>query len=182
MRPGSTRRTGPPTTASRSRASPARSSTSRPAAPSDQLIYLIENADRRHLLDLKALDRAIARRPRTAGTRRLNKALAAYRGPADTRSKLERDFRKLIAKAGLPEPQFNVLVAGVTVDVYWPKWKLVVELDGEPYHANPRKFETDRIRDATLQKIDQRVLRVTGDRLDNEPEAVLADVLALRRP
>jgi very-short-patch-repair endonuclease len=65
--------------------------------------------------------------------------------------------------------------------VYWPQWKLVVELDGEPYHDNPGAFETDRIRDATLQKHDIRVLRVTGDRLDNAPEAVLADVLALRR-
>ncbi|MBV9941306.1 MAG: hypothetical protein JO262_04175, partial [Solirubrobacterales bacterium] len=43
-------------------------------------------------------------------------------------------------------------------------------------------FERDRVRDSTLQKADLRVLRVTGKRLDNEPDAVLADVLALRRP
>jgi very-short-patch-repair endonuclease len=148
----------------------------------DQLTYLVEEADRKQRLDLRKLGSAMARRPHAAGTRRLNEVLAAYRGPADTRSRLERDFRKLIAKAGLPEPQFNVLVAGLTVDAYWPQWKLVVELDGEPYHANPSKFETDRIRDATLQKVDLRVLRVTGDRLDNTPGAVLADVRALRRP
>ena len=74
-----------------------------------------------------------------------------------------------------------MLLAGLTVDVYWPEWKLVVELDGEPYHNNPRQFETDRIRDATLQKHDIRVLRVTGNRLDNEPDAVLNDVLSLKR-
>ncbi|MGH2886174.1 MAG: type IV toxin-antitoxin system AbiEi family antitoxin domain-containing protein [Solirubrobacteraceae bacterium] len=147
----------------------------------DQLTHLVEEADRKHLLDLNALDRAMARRPRTAGTKRLKAVLAAYRGPTDTRSRLERGFRRLIAKAGLPEPQFNVVVAGLTVDVYWPQWKLVVEIDSEQYHANPSAFETDRIRDATLQKHDIRVLRVTGDRLDNDPEAVLADVLALRR-
>jgi very-short-patch-repair endonuclease len=147
----------------------------------DQLSRLIEDADRKELLDGAALERAMARRPRAAGTARLRKVLAAYGGTADTRSKLERDFRKLIARAGLPEPQFNVLVAGLTVDVYGPQWKLVVELDGEPYHNTPRQFETDRIRDATLQKHDLRVLRVTGDRLDNESNAVLNDVLALRR-
>jgi very-short-patch-repair endonuclease len=147
----------------------------------DQLSRLIEDADRKQLLDGAALERAMASRPRAAGTVRLKKALSPYRGTADTRSKLERDFRKLVAKAGLPEPQFNVLVAGLTVDVYWPQWKLVVELDGEPYHNTPRQFETDRIRDATLQKYDLRVLRVTGDRLDNEPNAVINDVLALRR-
>ena len=75
----------------------------------------------------------------------------------------------------------NVVVAGLTVDVYWPEWKLVVELDGEPYHRPPSAFETDRVRDATLQKIDIRVLRVTGKRMDSEPGTVLADILALRR-
>jgi very-short-patch-repair endonuclease len=147
----------------------------------DQLTRLVEDADRRQWLDGRALDRAIERRPHAAGSRRLKRVLATYRGPADTRSKLERDFRALIANNGLPEPQYNALVAGLTVDVYWPRWKLVVELDGEPYHSSPRSFETDRIRDATLQKHDLRVLRVTGERLDNEPEAVVADILALRR-
>lgn len=147
----------------------------------DQLTRLIEDFDRKELFDLRALDRAIARRPRVPGVRRLKTVLSAYRGTADTRSKLERDFRALIARANLPEPQYNVLLAGFTVDVYWPQWKLVVELDGEPYHSSPRALETDRIRDATLQKIDIRVLRVTGKRMDNEPEAVLNDVLALRR-
>ncbi len=148
----------------------------------DPLTRLIEESDRRQLFDLRALDRAVERRPRAAGVVRLKAVLATYRGTPDMRSKLERDFRKLIAEAGLPEPQFNVLVCGLTVDVWWPQWKLVVELDGEPYHTRPRAFETDRIRDATLQKQDIRVLRVTGDRMDNEPADVLADVLALRRP
>jgi very-short-patch-repair endonuclease/predicted transcriptional regulator of viral defense system len=148
----------------------------------DPLTRLIEDADRAELIDLHALERAISRRPRVAGVVRLKAVLAAYRGPADTRSKLERDFRALIAAAGLPEPRYNVLVAGLTVDVFWPQWKLVVELDGRPYHANPRAFETDRIRDARLQKVDLRVLRVTGQRLDNEPGAVVEDILALRRP
>ena len=147
----------------------------------DQITYLIEETDRARRLDLDALDRAIARRPRAAGVARLKKVLATYRGTADTRSKLERGFRALIQRANLPEPQFNVLVAGLTVDVYWPQWKLVVELDSDRYHNNPRAFETDRIRDATLQKHDIRVLRVTGDRFDHDPEGVLADILALAR-
>lgn len=145
------------------------------------LTRLVEEADRKQLFDLKALDRAIERRPRVPGVARLRAVLKAYRGTADTRSKLERAFRRLIAGAGLPEPQFNVLVAGVLVDVWWPQWKLVVELDSELYHRNPSAFETDRIRDATLQKADIRVLRVTGDRLDHAPTEVLQDVLALRR-
>src|SRR3984885_8153242 len=144
------------------------------------LTRLIEDADRAELLDGRALDRVIARRPKMAGIVRLRSVLAAYRGPADTRSKLERDFRTLIAAAGLPGPQFHVLVARLTVDVFWPQWKLVVELDGRPYHMSPRPFETDRIRDAKLQRIDLRVLRVTGWRLDNQPHAVLPHPLPLK--
>ncbi len=147
----------------------------------DRLTRLIEEADRKERFDLMALERAMARRPHASGTSRLNATLAAYRGPADTRSKLERDFRALILKAGLPEPQYNVVVAGLSVDVYWPQWKLVVELDGDPYHDNPRAYETDRIRDATLQKAGIRVLRVTGTRLEQDPAGVLADILALSR-
>jgi predicted transcriptional regulator of viral defense system len=147
----------------------------------DPLTRLIENADRRELFDLRKLDRAITRRQRFAGIVRLSQVLAAYRGTADTRSSLERDFRALIAMAGLPEPQYNVLVEGLTVDVYWPDWKLVVELDTRPYHGSPRAFETDRIRDATLQKAGLRVLRITGDRLGADPTAVLDDILALSR-
>jgi very-short-patch-repair endonuclease len=58
---------------------------------------------------------------------------------------------------------------------------LVVELDGRPYHASPSAHERDRIRDATLQKVDIRVLRVTDQRFADGPDRVLADVLALRR-
>ncbi len=147
----------------------------------DPLTRLIEDGDRRELIDLRKLERAIARRPRVAGIARLKRVLANYRGVADTRSKLERDFRALIAKAGLPEPQYNVVVAGLTVDVFWPQWKLVVELDGRPYHNSPRAFETDRVRDATLQRAGLRVLRVTGYRLETAPGAALDDILALSR-
>jgi very-short-patch-repair endonuclease len=145
-----------------------------------RLTRLVEEADRNELFDLRALDRAISRRPRVAGVVRLSTVLADYRGPADTRSKLERDFRTFILRNRLPEPQYNVVVAGLSVDVYWPEWKLVVELDGKRYHTDPSAFETDRIRDAILQKAGLRVLRVTSKRLEHQPAAVLADILALR--
>lgn len=145
----------------------------------DQLARTIENADRLERFDLKSLDRAIARHSRPAGIRKIRKILADYRGAADTRSELERDFRALIHKAGLPEPQYNVIVAGLEVDAYWPQWRLVVELDSRRYHAGSRAFERDRIRDATLQKAACRVLRITHKRLHQQPATVIADVLAL---
>lgn len=149
--------------------------------PEDDLLKIIEYADRAGLLNLPKLERAIQRRPHAPGVPRLNALLCDYRGAPDLRSDLERDFRKLIARAKLPEPQFNVLVAGVLADVYWPQWRLVIELDHPKYHTSPRAFENDRVRDATLQKAGIRVLRITAKRLNHQPQAVLQDIIILAR-
>jgi len=122
----------------------------------------------------------MSRRPRATGVVRLKAALVDCRGPADTRSKLERAFRAFIARHRLPEPQYNLLMGGITVDVFWPQWKLVAELDSRRYHLGPGAFERDRVRDAIVQKAGCRVLRVTSKRLANERAAILADILALR--
>jgi very-short-patch-repair endonuclease len=145
----------------------------------DPLTRVLESADRAELADLNALNRVMASRPRAPGIRKLKAVLNDYRGTADTRSRLERDFRALIHRAKLPEPQFNVLVAGVLADVYWPQWRLVVEIDHPKYHSSPRAFENDRLRDIKLMKAGYRVIRVTAKRLNTEPAAVLADIKAL---
>jgi very-short-patch-repair endonuclease len=147
----------------------------------DELARVIEEADRARVSDLEALDRAVARRPRAAGVVALRAVLADYRGPVDTRSKHERALRRLIRGAGLPEPQYNVIVAGFLVDAFWPDSNLVVEVDSRAYHLTPRAFETDRIRDAQLQKAGYRVLRITEKRLYGDPAGVIADVIALMR-
>jgi very-short-patch-repair endonuclease len=147
-----------------------------------RLIRVIETADRHQLFDLRALDRAVARQPRRAGVRRLRAVLGDYRDPEDTRSGLERDFLSLVVAAKLPRPQVNVLVAGVLVDCYWPESRLVTELDSRGFHLSPRAFERDRVRDAILQRNGLRVLRITRNRLENEPGRVLEDVRALIRP
>jgi very-short-patch-repair endonuclease len=152
-----------------------------PLVDETRLARIIENAVRLEVFDLRALDRAIDRTPRRAGVPKLRAALADYRRTPDLRSNNERLFRKLIAEAGLPEPQFNVMVEGLLVDVYWPQWSLIVEIDSIAYHMTPRAFERDRIRDAILQKAGYRVLRISEKRLKTEPQAVLADVIALAR-
>jgi very-short-patch-repair endonuclease len=81
---------------------------------------------------------------------------------------------KLCRDAGLPPPEVNVAIAGLEVDVLWRRQRLVVELDGHAYHRGRAAFERDRLRDATLQAAGHRVIRVTHQRLDDDPEAVLA--------
>jgi Protein of unknown function (DUF559) len=148
---------------------------------STQLRRVLEQADRNGVLNLLALERALDRRPRARGRSSLRAILRDYTGAPPTRSVFERAFLELVEKAGLPKPLVNASLAGLEPDVYWPQWGLVVELDSRGFHSDPRTFESDRIRDARLQRLGLRVLRVTWKRLKHEPDAVLDDVLALAR-
>jgi very-short-patch-repair endonuclease len=141
-----------------------------------------ENADRRDLLDLRAIEAQLDRSPGRRGRKALRELVAGYRGPEhDFRSEFERRFVELIRDAGLPLPQMNVVVAGVLVDAYWPVERLVVELDGYEFHRAKRNFENDRENDAILARAGLQRLRITYDRLTNKREEALADIQALLR-
>jgi very-short-patch-repair endonuclease len=94
--------------------------------------------------------------------------------PGMTRSRMERELRRLIESAGLPMPQSNVHVAGYEVDLYWPDARLVVEFDGWKTHSSRTRFESDRLKDAALQLAGERVLRVTGRQLGRRPHELIA--------
>jgi very-short-patch-repair endonuclease len=145
-----------------------------------RLLDVIDEAVRAELFDLHALERAMARTPQRRGVKKLQAVLADYRGAPDLRSKLERHFRhRLRAISGLPEPLYNVEVAGYRADVYVPYYKLVIELDSRHFHLTPRAFESDAVRDTARLKQHIRTLRVTDKRFYAEPDAVIEDVLAL---
>jgi very-short-patch-repair endonuclease len=119
----------------------------------------------------------IAGRP---GYGRLGRVLAGHRaGSTRTRSELEELFLELCARHGLPRPDVNVILEGHEVDFLWPKERLVVEVDGRGAHLTRRAFEQDRARDAELTVAGWRVLRLTGERLEAEPDRVAAQVGSL---
>jgi very-short-patch-repair endonuclease len=149
-------------------------------ATTQQLRLALDAADRRELLDVHAIEALLDRSRGRHGVRALRGAVAAMGGPApETRSELERQMLALLRTAGLPEPQCNVVVDGYCVDFLWPEARLVVELDGYPFHRTRRAFEDDRRRDARLQAADYRVLRITAQRLRQEPEVIIAEMATL---
>jgi very-short-patch-repair endonuclease len=87
---------------------------------------------------------------------------------APTRSKLERDLRRLLREHGLPQPISNGFVCGYEVDLHWPELKLVAELDGYEFHHPRRAFETDRERDIVLAANGHRTVRVTNRQLTGQ--------------
>lgn len=142
----------------------------------------IEAGERMDLLDHAELETLINVSPGRHGINVIRGLLAEMRGPAPwTLSELERRFLALIRDAGLPEPQANVLVGGELVDFYWPGPKLVVEIDGYRFHKSREQFEKDRRRDAKLQLLGIRVVRLTQRRLELEPEEVIRELLELLR-
>ena len=151
--------------------------------PRRRLDKSIEEADRRNLLDLAALDALIARSPGRHGLKPLAAALAAYRPePAFTREELERRFLALCREAGLPPPSANIWIGDKEVDFLWPDERIVVEVDGWDTHRTRAAFERDRARDAQLTAQGYRVIRFTWRQVTQEPHTVVALLSALFAP
>jgi hypothetical protein len=93
-----------------------------------QLTKTVEQADRMHLFNINDVRIALAAHPGAPGTAKLKAIVATYTLPAPTRSELEREFRELIDRPGIPPPLINSLVEGFEVDFCWPRAKLIVEL------------------------------------------------------
>ena len=104
---------------------------------------------------------------------------------AMTRSELERAFRRIVRRAGLPQPRSNLVIAGRERDFAWPDLDVVVETDGWHAHGTRPAFERDRSRDAELAAHGYAVLRFTYRQVRDEPvrvAALLAPVLRRRSP
>jgi very-short-patch-repair endonuclease len=98
----------------------------------------------------------------------------AAREPDDVRRELERRFAEFCRRHRLSRPVFNTLIESYEVDVLWREQRLIVELDSWEFHGQRAPFESDRVRDATLQLAGYMVLRITWRRLTEEPDAVAA--------
>jgi very-short-patch-repair endonuclease len=150
--------------------------------PPVQFERAIGEAERLHLVDLRAVERLGARSRGHPGLPALTSALFNHRGePPVTRSELERRFVDLCRMAGLSQPAMNANVAGLEVDALWRAERLIVELDGHEYHRTRAAFERDRLRDAALQLAGYRVLRFTHRRLTSDPSAVVRTLREMLR-
>ena len=97
--------------------------------------------------------------------------------PSDrSRSDLERDFLRFLAKHGFPEPEANVRVGPWTVDFLWRAQRLVVETDFFDYHRGSVAFEEDRQRELDLRRRGYVVRRYTGAQVRDHPALVVADL------
>lgn len=141
----------------------------------------VDEAILHRLVRERELTDALGRHRGRPGIRRLRTLLGDGLAHGPSRSGVERTFRRLIAAAELPTPDFNVRVGRYEVDALWRTYRLAVEIDTYGTHGGRALFESDRVRDADLSNL--KPLRFTDRRLARHPEAVVATVareLALR--
>ena len=145
-------------------------------APVEKVVRALAEADYRRALDTPELHGLCG--PGRVGSATLRQALRQHTPElARTKSELERAFRALCRRGGIPH-EVNHRVCGITVDAFWPDLGVVVELDGVQGHATPAQIARDRRRDLKLRAAGYIVLRYSYDQIVREPEAVLADVRA----
>lgn len=151
----------------------------------DEVVAMIKEAEYLNCWDRLSLPDLLKRYPDKRGSRKIRFALdrITEEPPGRTRSKLEQRFRPFLRRHRLPLPRFNdwILLNGqrYQVDCHWPPLRLIVELDGWQGHSTRSAFQDDRARDRALKVVGFSVIHLTWNQLDDEPEAIAADLRAL---
>jgi very-short-patch-repair endonuclease len=137
----------------------------------------IGEADLRGLIGLRALQTAATKAGRSG---------AALRSVIDdvtfrvTQSQLEREFLRMLKRAGLPLPETQKRFGKTRVDFYWPDLGLVVETDGGSFHRTAKQQEADRRRDQAHLRARRTPMRITHRQVFKDPAettALLVDVV-----
>jgi hypothetical protein len=97
----------------------------------------------------------------------------------------ETRLRLCLVLSGLPEPQVNpvVFVGGRAlgrVDLFWSRWRVALEYEGDQHRTDPRQWNVDIRRYEQLTSDGCPVVRVTAERM-RHPRAVVALVVAALR-
>ena len=145
-------------------------------ATPDQLGDAIADARYKRRIREGELEAAAAAAGRRPGAPQVRAWLQDEAGPAITRSRAERRFRKLLRDAQLPQPLVNVKLAGFVPDFLWPQQKVVLEVDGWDAHRHRHAFEHDRKKDRVLNDAGHHVIRVTWRHFTEETLALIAHI------
>ena len=133
----------------------------------------IRDAIRLDLTSFAALSAFVLPRLRRRGARRMLDLLARYSGLPLERARSGAEVRALevLRAARRPMPRLNIRVAGEEADLNWPELKLIVEVDGEPYH---RDIGEDARKEKAWRAAGWTVRRISSDDVYERPRRLLA--------
>src|SRR4029079_10619561 len=91
-----------------------------------------------HPTSAASLTGTLVAHSRQPGTRRLAKTLARYSGLPLERARSGAEVRALeiLREARRPMPRLNYRIAGEEADLSWPAERLIIEIDGGPFHLD----------------------------------------------
>lgn len=115
------------------------------------------------------------------GSRRLALALARYTGVPVERCRSGSEVQALIVlrDAGRVTPRVNEKIAGEEADLSWPRERLIVEIDGGPFHLDVGE---DARKQAIWERAGWTVRRLPSDDVFLAPERLLALAPTRERP
>jgi hypothetical protein len=107
------------------------------------------------------------------GTRRLAKTLARYSGLPLERARSGAEIRaiEILRDAHRPMPQLNRLIAGEEADLSWRRERLILEIDGGPFHLDVGE---DARKQAIWEAAGWEVRRIDSDDVYDRPRVLLA--------
>jgi hypothetical protein len=137
------------------------------------LARAVRDVVRQKLTTIEALADAIGRHRRRRGSRRLAATIARYTGLplAPARSGAEIRALEVLRAAARPMPALNVRIAGEEADLSWPASRLIVEIDGGPFHLDVGE---DERKQATWERAGWTVGRIPSDDVYERPDRLLA--------
>ncbi|CAN5150795.1 hypothetical protein BH11ACT2_BH11ACT2_14150 [soil metagenome] len=150
-------------------------------AAADHLVLdprVLDPRDIRPHTRIESLDRAV-RDFHGRGARAAASALLDVRQGAESRP--ETLLRLLLIRAGLPEPELNVELRSEGsllgyVDLFFRRYRVVVEYDGDGHRANARQYERDISRIDDIVAAGFSLVRVRKRGLFVTPQATVARV------
>jgi very-short-patch-repair endonuclease len=110
------------------------------------------------------------------GSANLRAALKAHApGHGQTKSQLERRFRKLLIEHQIELPLRNEPLGPWTIDCLWPSHRVAVELGGRQ-HTRPHQADSDDDRDLWLRRNHYIARRYGTRQIQTSPDDVIADL------
>lgn len=143
------------------------------ASSSDRaLARAVREAVRLERTTLPALGDSVGRYQGRRGVRRLAATIARYAGLPLERARSGAEVRamEILRDAGRPLPRLNVRVAGEQADLSWPRSRLIIEVDGRPFHQD---IGEDARKQAAWESAGWAVRRIPSDDVYESPNRLL---------
>ncbi len=146
-----------------------------PRLAGKRLSRFVNDALRTPYLHVPDLADVLNRNPSHPGAKPLRRFVE---DPA-TNSPLEDDFVEFARRYGLPTPVTNTYLLGYEIDVFYPRERVIVEVDSHRFHSDRDSFERDRRRDVVMLEAGIVTVRITDERMKQEPEEEAGRLLAI---